>query len=429
MKPDLWRPIAERFNLTPALLSDTAARNLALLPMASERMLLPDDAQAAAHLALPGADDGPGIAVIPISGTLIANYAGRNPWMTGYDAIEADLARAVADPGVAGIALLIDSHGGQAVGCFECADAIAAAAAVKPVWALAKHYALSAGYALGSAADRLHGTASAQVGSVGVVLMHLDMSRALDEFGLTVNLIYSGARKVDGNPFEPLPEPVRDRLQAEVDAGRREFAGRVAAARGLELADVLATEAGIYGMEAALANGFADGALAVNEFFASFREFLGGHSVGSAAAAPVSHRSTGAPAMTDQSAGGAAPNQVNQDQQFSQAHLDDARTAGAQAERERIAAILGSDAAQARSEQAVYLATRTQLPAEEAIGVLEASPQAAADGSALERAMEANPMPQVGPGAGDSAQQRPPVKTSHDFMAARRATVQQLRSA
>lgn len=436
MNADLWRPFAERFNLVPALLSDTAARNLALLPMASERMLLPDPAadveslgaagRRAAPLVMPGAGDGAGdgggIAVIPISGTLIANYNGRSSWVTGYDAIEADIANALADPQVKGIALLVDSHGGQVSGCFECADVIAAANAVKPVWALAKHYALSAGYALASAAGRVHGTATAQVGSVGVVLMHLDMSRALDQFGLRVNLIYSGARKVDGNPFEPLPEPVRDRLQAEVDADRRAFAGRVARARGMDVADVLATEAGIYGMEAAQGIGFADGALSVNEFFAAFREFLGGRSLGAVAAAPDSHRSIGEQAMTDSSAGGAAP--------ITQAQLVDAQAVGAAAERERIATILASEHAKGRTEQAVYLATRTQLPAAEAIGALQASPQALPAVSALEIAMGAHRMPQVGAGDGDGdAQPRPRVKTSHEFIAGRKATVHTLRGA
>jgi len=120
MHIDEWRPLAERFNLVPALLSDTAARNMALLPAASARMLEPQAASARYDLA-PG-----GIAVIPIAGTLIANHGGMNPWLTGYDAIEAQLALAVADPSVSGIALVVDSHGGQVSGCFECADAIAA---------------------------------------------------------------------------------------------------------------------------------------------------------------------------------------------------------------------------------------------------------------------------------------------------------------
>jgi hypothetical protein len=39
----------------------------------------------------------------------------------------------------------------------------------------------------------------------------------LDMKGITPTLIFAGAHKVDGNPFEPLSPGVRDDLQAEVD--------------------------------------------------------------------------------------------------------------------------------------------------------------------------------------------------------------------
>jgi len=412
MHIDEWRPLAERFNLVPALLSDTAARNMALLPAASARMLEPQAASARYDLAQGG------IAVIPIAGTLIANHSGMNGWVTGYDAIEAQLALAVADPSVSGIALVVDSHGGQVSGCFECADAIAAANAIKPVWSLAKHNALSAGYALAASAGRLYGTATAQVGSVGVVLMHLDLSRALESFGLTVNLIYSGARKVDGNPFAPLPDDVRERLQAGVDTTRQEFAARMAQARGLGVDAVLATEAGIFGMADAARLGLADGQRSVNEFFAEFRDFLGRRSTGAAVnrgAAPSNHRSTGEHPMSDQSAGGAVP--------ATQEQLAAARAEGATAERQRIAGILASDEAKERGEQAVYLATNTGLSVDEARGVLAASPTATPAGSPLDAAMAANPVPQIGPGEGDQHQQAAPMKTSGEFYAERRAVV------
>jgi ClpP class serine protease len=413
-----WRPLAERFNLVPALLSDTAARNMALLPAASARMLEPQAATGARYDVTDG-----GIAVIPIAGTLIANYRGMNDWLTGYDAVEQQLALAVADPGVAGIALVVDSHGGQVSGCFECADAIAAAHAAKPVWALAKHNALSGGYALASAAGRLYGTTTARVGSVGVVLMHLDLSGALERAGLTVNLIYSGARKVDGNPFAPLPDDVRERLQSEVDSAREVFAGRVARARGLAVAEVLASEAGIFGLTEAAAHGLADGERAVHDFFAEFREFLGRRSTGATAtpgAAPSTHRSTGEHPMSDQSAGGEAPMTSEQ--------LAAARAEGAAAERERIAGILACDEAKDRGEQAVYLATRTGLSVAEARGVLAASPTAKPAGSPLDHAMAAEPVPDIGPGAGDDlAAAARPMKTSGEWIEARRAKVQQLK--
>lgn len=124
--------------------------------------------------------------------------------------------------------------------------------------------------------------------------------------------------------------------------------------------------------------------------------------------------------MSDQSAGGEAPMTSEQ--------LAAARAEGAAAERERIAGILACDEAKDRGEQAVYLATRTGLSVAEARGVLAASPTAKPAGSPLDHAMAAEPVPDIGPGAGDDlAAAARPMKTSGEWIEARRAKVQQLK--
>ncbi len=50
-------------------------------------------------------------------------------------------------------------------------------------------------------------------GSVGVVLMHADYSRAMDKADVTPSLIFAGAHKVDGNESQPLSKEVRADLR------------------------------------------------------------------------------------------------------------------------------------------------------------------------------------------------------------------------
>jgi signal peptide peptidase SppA len=203
-----------------------------------------------------------GIAVIEIAGTLVHRGAwiGQSSGLTSYEGIAAQLQAALADPGVRGIALDIDSFGGEVAGAFDLADRIRAARSQKPVHAFVAEHALSAGYVLASQADRIVLPRTGAVGSIGVVALHTDMSGALDQKGIGVTLIHAGAHKVDANPYQPLPEAVHDQMQRELEVVRFLFAETVAAGRGDRLThtSALATEAAVFRGTDAIAAGLAD---------------------------------------------------------------------------------------------------------------------------------------------------------------------------
>jgi len=203
-----------------------------------------------------------GIAVIEIAGTLVHRGAwiGQSSGLTSYEGIAAQLQAALVDPGVRGIALDIDSFGGEVAGAFDLADRIRAARAQKPVHAFVAEHALSAGYVLASQADRIILPRTGAVGSIGVVALHTDMSGALDQKGIAVTLIHAGTHKVDANPYQPLPDAVRDQMQRELEVVRFLFAETVAAGRGDRLthAWALATEAAVFRGADAIAAGLAD---------------------------------------------------------------------------------------------------------------------------------------------------------------------------
>jgi signal peptide peptidase SppA len=232
-------------------------------------------------------DDGPypvidGIAVIEIAGVLIhrGGWIGQSSGQTSYEGIAAQIEAAASDPAVRGIALEIDSFGGEVAGVFDLADRIRAIRGSKPVWAFVAEHAFSAGYALASQADRILLPRTGAVGSIGVVVMHADLSGQLDQDGVRVTLIHSGQHKVDGNPYEPLPENVRDDIQREIDVLRLLFAETVAAGRAGRLSQeaALATEAATFRGTDAVAAGLADEVIDLTRGFARFRESLSAQS-------------------------------------------------------------------------------------------------------------------------------------------------------
>jgi capsid assembly protease len=172
--------------------------------------------------------------------------------------------------------LEIDSFGGEVAGVFDLADRIRAIRATKPVWAFVAEHAFSAGYALASQADRILLPRTGALGSIGVVVLHTDLSGQLDQDGVRVTLIHSGSHKVDGNPYGPLPDAVRETIQREIDVLRFLFADTVAAGRGGRLSQeaALATEAATYRGRDAIAAGLADEVTDLARGFAAFRQML-----------------------------------------------------------------------------------------------------------------------------------------------------------
>jgi ClpP class serine protease len=154
----------------------------------------------------------------------------------------------------------VDSPGGEVGGLFDLVERIAAikSAGAKPLWAVANETALSAAYAVASAADRIYVTRTGEIGSIGVVAVHIDESRADAKDGLVWSFIFAGDRKVDGNAHEPLSERARSTIQADVDRLYSEFCTLVAANRGLSQSLVQSTEAAIYRGELSVRAGLAD---------------------------------------------------------------------------------------------------------------------------------------------------------------------------
>lgn len=200
--------------------------------------------------------------ILSIVGSLVSRGAwiGTQSGLVSYEAIQHQLGLMARDDAIDNAIIDIETPGGEAVRAFETADAMRRLAAVKRTVAVVNGMAASAGYAIASGASEIVTVQSGVSGSIGVVLLHADFSRQLANEGIEPTLIFAGAHKVDGNPFEPLTDTVRAGLQAEVNAYYEQFLATVAAGRGprLTAAAARATEARTFIGEEAVDAGLAD---------------------------------------------------------------------------------------------------------------------------------------------------------------------------
>lgn len=179
------------------------------------------------------------VGVIPIQGSLLkrGNWLTRMFGMTDYETLRATLAEAASKPEVKKILLCIDSPGGHVAGLQETADLIRNIdKKIKPVYAHASGQIASAAYWLGCSARQVDVSKATMVGSIGVVMVHMERSKMLAEAGIAVKVIRAGKYKQLANEFEPLSKEGEKILQAQVDDMYKEFVTHVAACRGVTYA-------------------------------------------------------------------------------------------------------------------------------------------------------------------------------------------------
>lgn len=219
------------------------------------------------------------VAIIPVEGILVpgTGYIGSD-WMTGYGDLAAQFSAALADESVSVIAPLINSGGGMVSGLWELVDAMMSARGAKPMVALCEN-AYSAAYAIAAACDRIAVSPYGGVGSIGVVLMHMEMARAMEGDGVSVTILRAPEGKGRGGPFEALDDATRASLQGAVTELAALFGAKVAAGRaGMVTAEAaLATDAAEYDTPSRLAEalrlGLVDAVAPLDDVLGEITEF------------------------------------------------------------------------------------------------------------------------------------------------------------
>lgn len=180
------------------------------------------------------------VAVIPVHGVILnrADSFDEVSGMVGCETISSMLRRAAADPDVKAILFDFDSPGGMVSGVPELAAEIAACP--KYTVAVANQLCASAAYWLMAQCDDVVCSPSGEVGSIGVVSIHEDLSKAYDAAGVGHTIIKSSEFKYEGNPYEPLSDEAKSQMQADINAFDGMFVKDVAKGRGVSMAKVRA---------------------------------------------------------------------------------------------------------------------------------------------------------------------------------------------
>jgi len=203
------------------------------------------------------------VAIVPVHGALYPR-GGRSLYgsFTGMDGLRSQVAQHAADPDVSAIIAHFDSPGGTVAGTPETAAAFKAAAAQKPVIAMVDSLAASAAYWIASQCSEIVMSPSGDVGSIGAMILHADMSEALAEMGIKLTMLRSeiSPAKNEAHPFAPLSDEATAFLQSRVDEAGVDFIKAVAAGRRTTQANVRDTfgKGRVYGAREALSRGMVD---------------------------------------------------------------------------------------------------------------------------------------------------------------------------
>lgn len=195
-----------------------------------------------------GDNEEPQIARVVISGVISTDASRLRVFnqLTEADEIEA-------------VIVSINSPGGTTAGGEELYEAIGKLRAEKPVVAVVHEVGASAAYMTAIATDRIFARRLSIVGSIGVLMQHVNAGRLLDTIGIDFDKVQTGPLKAEPDIDEPLAGAPRQSLQALVDDSFAWFVDIVAERRDMPRADALALSDGrIVTGRMALENGLID---------------------------------------------------------------------------------------------------------------------------------------------------------------------------
>ncbi|HEX5959704.1 MAG TPA: signal peptide peptidase SppA [Rhodanobacteraceae bacterium] len=179
----------------------------------------------------------PQVAVVVAEGDIVA---GRQPaGKIGGESTAALIRKARADDNVHAIVLRVDSPGGEAFAAEQIRrEVVLAEQAGKPVIVSMGDVAASGGYWISMNADRIFAEPDTITGSIGIFGLYFTAADGLAKLG--INTAGQGTTPLAGafDVRRPLDPALGEMIQSSVDAGYRQFVGKVAKARGKSYADI-----------------------------------------------------------------------------------------------------------------------------------------------------------------------------------------------
>lgn len=154
--------------------------------------------------------------------------------------ISKDLQEVMKDESIKAVILNIDSPGGTSSGIPELANLVFEARKQKRILAFTDNMMASAAYWIGAAADAVIISSDVvQVGSIGVVTTHTDVSKSEEMQGIKTTELVAGKYKRIASKYAPLTQEGRETIQGHLDYVYSVFVDDIAKFRGVSAETVL----------------------------------------------------------------------------------------------------------------------------------------------------------------------------------------------
>lgn len=153
--------------------------------------------------------------------------------VTTYPGIQRALVRAAQDSKVANILLDVNSGGGAVSGLPETSDLMEKVGKVKPIHTYSGNSMASGAYWLGVHGQTITGSRAGVVGSIGVIRVHTEYSKQLEQDGIKATVFRAGRFKALGQPVEALTPEAEAQIQAHLDHVYSVFVEHVSTKRGV----------------------------------------------------------------------------------------------------------------------------------------------------------------------------------------------------
>lgn len=188
------------------------------------------------------------VGILNIEGSLVDGSSGfmRYFGVVGYDDITTAARKLYADPDIKKVLVRVESPGGMVNGIFDAGEQMATLSATKPTLAYSGSQAASGGYWMATSVkgDFVIGP-TADIGSIGVVSVHTDVSKMLENEGIKKTVLRSGENKARINAIEPLTPELKAREEAKMADVHNIFRAQVQRARpNLSTEDLLSVTDG-----------------------------------------------------------------------------------------------------------------------------------------------------------------------------------------
>lgn len=218
------------------------------------------------------------IGVITIKGGLTNrdSWVNRYYGLMSYNEIRAAFVYGAKDVNAKRLAMIVTSGGGAVEGCDDTAQLIALIGQFKQVDTYAQGTMASAAFWIGMQGKKKVCSSTSLLGSIGVLMQHMEYSKLLKEMGISAEILRAGEFKALVNQIEPLTEAARKQAQTMLDATYNVFISAVASAYNTTaaIADATMGQGREFVGQAAVDAGLASGVTTLSEFLGGIQAEL-----------------------------------------------------------------------------------------------------------------------------------------------------------